>query len=125
MIVEPSIVVAMIGLLTAPFAAWVSWILSKRKTDNDIGTSIVVASADAVEAIRSVMDSLKLELAEAKKELTEFKAHNKELELSLKVLQAQNETLLEQNLLLANEIALLKNQVDRFPSVHELPQRDN
>ncbi len=122
---EPSIVVAIIGLLTAPFAAWVSWILSKRKTDNDIGTSIVVASADAVEAIRSVMDSLKLELAETKKELAEFKVQNKELESSLKILQAQDEVLLEQNTKLADEISYLKKHVDRFPSAHELPQRDN
>lgn len=111
---ETSIVIALITLITAPIAAFVAWILNKRKNKADLAGTIALASGEAVDAIKDVMASLREELKETKHELAEFKLQNKELESSLKALHEQNKVLLEQNGLLAWEIAELKKQVDRF-----------
>lgn len=111
---EPSIVVALMGLLSAPIAAFVGFRLNKQKTDTDISNSIATASGDAVEAIKEVMTSLAAELRETKVELGEFKKQNREMEKSLHQLNEQNETLMSQNKKLAQEINDLRLQIDRL-----------
>lgn len=114
MSVETSVIIAVIGILGAPFAAWVGWLLNKKKTGTDISGSIAVASGSAVDAIRDVMDSLREELKATKEELAKFKIQNKLLEESLEKLHDQNALLLEQNEFLALEIASLKKEIDRI-----------
>jgi len=109
-----SVLVAIIGLLAAPVAAWTSWVLTKKQTSADISASLVVASAGAVDAIKDVMDTLKEELATTKTELSAFRRHNAELEASLRELHEQNLLLISQNENLANEIASLRFEVDRL-----------
>lgn len=111
---EPSIVIALIGLLSAPVAAVVGFRLNKKKSDTDISNSIANASGDAVEAIRVVMHELQEELRETKRELQEFKKQNRELEAGLGQLNKQNETLMNQNNKLADEIVELRKQIDRL-----------
>lgn len=109
---NPSVVVAVIALFAGPIAAFIGWLLNRRKTDTDISNSIATASGDAVAAIRSVMQTLEDELKETQRELSEFKAQNRELEASLKELRVQNEKLIEQNATLAAEILELRRLVD-------------
>jgi predicted nucleic acid-binding Zn-ribbon protein len=114
MLMEPSIVIALVTLLTAPIATLAAWALNRRKGKTDLAGSIALASGEAVDAIKEVMVTLREELQETKHKLEEFKLQNKELESSLRALHEQNKVLLEQNGMLAKEIAALKQQVDRF-----------
>lgn len=115
MVIEPIVIVAVLGLLGGPAAAaYVAWILNRRKMDNDISVSIAAASGDAVEAIRLVMDSLQDELKETQYELQAFKEQNQDLETSLRELAKQNENLIQENKNLANEIAELREQINRL-----------
>lgn len=111
---EPSIVVALMGLLSAPIAAFVGFRLNKKKSDTDISNSIASASGDAVGAIKEVMSSLAAELKETKNELGEFKKQNRAMENALHELREQNETLIDQNNKLAREIDDLRLQIDRL-----------
>lgn len=121
---EPSIVIALITLLTAPIATFAAWSINKRKAKSDVAGAIALASGEAVDAIKEVMASLREDLQATKKELENFKLQNKELESSLKALHLQNNVLLEQNGFLAKEISQLKQQVDRF-SLGDSQQNDN
>lgn len=113
---DVSIAVAIIGLLSAPFAAAAAWAANKKKVKADNQATIAAGAIDAVEAIKAVMSALHHELAETKVELLEFKRQNKELEHSLEALRDQNELLLQQNTQLTYEVAELKKQMDRFSS---------
>lgn len=112
--VEPSVYVALMGLLSAPIAAYVGFRLNKKKTDTDISNSIASASGDAVGAIKEVMTALAVELKETKNELAEFKKQNRAMENALHELKEQNETLIEQNNKLSKEIDDLRTQIDRL-----------
>lgn len=119
---QTSLIIAIITLITAPLAAWVAWLLTRKKTEAERQGAIASGAVDAVEAIKEVMESLHEQLEETKKELTEFKKQNKELEISLVQLKAQNEQLITQNKLLAEEVAELKIQMDRFSTTHDQSQ---
>lgn len=112
MTVEPNVVVAVLSLLAAPVAAFVGYMLNRKKSDTDISNSIATASGDAVDAINEVMKSLRDELKETKQDLILFKAQNKNLEDSLDELHKQNKRLMEQNQTLAAEILELRKLVE-------------
>ncbi len=109
---EPNVVVAVLSLLAAPVAAFVGYMLNRKKSDTDISNSIATASGDAVDAINEVMKSLRDELKETKQDLILFKAQNKNLEDSLDELHKQNKRLMEQNQTLAAEILELRKLVE-------------
>lgn len=109
---EPNVIVAVLSLLAAPVAAFVGYMLNRKKSDTDISNSIATASGEAVDAINDVMKSLRDELKETKQDLIVFKAQNKNLEESLDELHKQNKQLMEQNQTLAAEILELRKLVE-------------
>lgn len=112
--IEPSVIIAIITLFSAPIATIVAWTVSRRKQHTDVASSIAHASGEAVDAIRDVLESLRLELDDTKKELEMFKKMNDELQKSLTSLKEQNIVLLKQNALLASEILELRNSITDF-----------
>ena len=110
---DPVVIVAVLGLFAAPFAAMITWLLNRKKRVLDGNSSIAAATAVAVDAIQDVMESLRIDLTSARSDMAEFKIQNRELEHSLKNLKEQNERLLEENKKLSREIELLKIQINR------------
>ena len=108
------IIVAAIGMLAAPFASWITWLLNKNKRRNESTRSIAKATSVAVDAIQDVMESLRLDLATAKTDMAEFKIQNQELEKSIRELKEQNEALLKENIKLSEEIDQLREQINRM-----------
>ena len=88
------IILAVISLLAAPFAAWITWILNRRKRKTDVSSSLVNASTAAVDALKDVLEELRIELADAKSEIEELKDINKRLEAAVEELTTQNKLLL-------------------------------
>lgn len=90
------IILAVISLLAAPFAAWITWILNRRKRKTDVSSSLVNASTAAVDALKDVLEELRIELADAKSEIEELKDINKRLEAAVEELTTQNKLLLRE-----------------------------
>lgn len=53
--------IAIIGLISAPFAAFTSWLLGRGQRKRDKSTSSVSAANDAVEALQRAMTELREE----------------------------------------------------------------
>lgn len=90
------IILAVISLLAAPFAAWITWILNRRKRKTDVSSSLVNASTAAVDALKDALEELRIELADAKSEIEELKDINKRLEAAVEELTTQNKLLLRE-----------------------------
>ena len=95
---EPVIIVAAIGLLAAPLASILTWLLNRKK-DSLLGTSaLVTASGDAVDAMKDALASVREELLHTKDALDKLKT--------------QNEQLLDDNARLHAEMNRLRNLVE-------------
>ncbi len=85
---EPVIIVAAIGLLAAPLASILTWLLNRKK-DSLLGTSaLVTASGDAVDAMREALIAVRKELEHTKAELEQTKRQLDVLRSQLEIMAA-------------------------------------
>lgn len=93
---EPAVVIAIIGVLAAPVAAVITWMLNRKKHIADIYNALSESSQTAVETMQMTMQELRLELVEARQKIEELIAENALLREDLAALKNQNEQLIQQ-----------------------------
>jgi FtsZ-binding cell division protein ZapB len=91
---EPTILVAIIGVLAAPFAALITWMLNRKKHIADIYTALSESSQTAVETMQLTMNELRTELEEARRKIDDLIAENELLRHDLHELKRQNQDLM-------------------------------
>lgn len=93
---EPAVVIAIVGVLAAPLAAVITWMLNRKKHIADIYNALSESSQTAVETMQMTMQELRLELVEARQKIEELIAENALLREDLAALKTQNEQLMSQ-----------------------------
>lgn len=93
---EPTILVAIIGVLAAPFAALITWMLNRKKHIADIYAALSESSQTAVETMQLTMNELRIELEEARRKIDDLIAENELLRNDLHELKAQNNRLINE-----------------------------
>ena len=93
---EPTILVAIIGVLAAPFAALITWMLNRKKHIADIYSALSESSQTAVETMQLTMNELRIELEEARRKIDDLIAENELLRNDLHELKNQNVKLLSE-----------------------------
>jgi archaellum component FlaC len=91
---EPTILVAIIGVLAAPFAALITWMLNRKKHIADIYTALSESSQTAVETMQLTMNELRIELEEARRKIDDLIQENELLRYDLHELKKQNQDLI-------------------------------
>lgn len=91
---EPTILVAIIGVLAAPFAALITWMLNRKKHIADIYAALSESSQTAVETMQLTMNELRTELEEARRKIDDLIEENELLRGDLRELKVQNERLM-------------------------------
>ena len=89
--------VAIIGVLAAPIAAFVTWFLNRKKNFADLYSVLSESSQTAVETMQLTMQELRIELVEAKDKIEELIKENELLRADLHELKLQNEQLISEN----------------------------
>ena len=103
--------VAIIGVLAAPIAAFVTWFLNRKKNFADLYSVLSESSQTAVETMQLTMQELRIELVEAKDKIDELIKENELLRGDLHTLKKQNEQLLLENRALEKKIEDLSKQI--------------
>ena len=93
---DSSMIIAIIGVLAAPIAAFFTWFLNRKKHLADIYSVIAGASGEAVETMQMTMQELRHELQEARQKIEELISENELLRQDLYALKCQNEQLMDQ-----------------------------
>lgn len=93
---DSSMILAIIGVLAAPIAAFFTWFLNRKKHIADIYNVIAGASGEAVETMQATMQELRHELIDARQKIEELISENELLRQDLFALKCQNEKLMEQ-----------------------------
>lgn len=93
---DVSIVVAIIGVLAAPVAAFVTWLLNRKKHIADIYNALSESSQNAVETMQLTMHELRIELTEAREKIDQLISENELLRDDLRSLRKQNTDLIKQ-----------------------------
>ena len=103
---DPAILIAIIGVLAAPFAALITWMLNRKKHIADIYSALSESSQTAVETMQLTMNELRIELEEARRKIDDLIAENELLRKDLSELKTQNIQLL-------NEIRELRSSYEK------------
>jgi len=93
---EPGIIIAIIGVLAAPFAALITWLLNRKKNVAEIYNALSESSQTAVETMQLTMNELRIELEEARRKIDALIVENELLRQDLHDLKDQNVKLMTQ-----------------------------
>lgn len=96
--------IAMIGVLAAPIAAFVTWFLNRKKNYAELYNVLSESSQTAVETMQLTMGELRLELIQARNKIEELIVENAALRDDLRELKVQNERLMRENKSLESKI---------------------
>ena len=91
------VLVALISVLAAPIAVFITWMVNRKKHVADIYGVLASSSQSAVETMRVAMDALHEELIEANKKIDI-------LQKEIVQLRHQNNLLLEENHILHDKV---------------------
>jgi uncharacterized protein (DUF3084 family) len=123
---ETTIIIAVIGVLAAPLAALITWLLNRRKHISEIYNMLSESSQTAVETMQMTMQELRIELTEAREKIDELVQENAHLRKDMKELKEINIRLLDENQKLKNQLDDLTTTMNRLhASDSEFEQRDN
>ena len=125
---ETPVIVAIIGVLAAPVAAFITWFVNRKKHIADIYASLSESSQTAVETMQMTMTTLHDELLDAKVKIESLITENELLRQDLRELKNQNILLLEENKALRSKIDQIGIQMSNFKtesSDKPLSQHDN
>lgn len=101
---DVSIIVAIIGVLAAPVAAFATWFVNRKKHIADIYSALSESSHNAVETMQVTMQELRIELVDAKDKIEELIHENESLRDDLRELKIQNGALMKENVALKDKI---------------------
>jgi DNA repair ATPase RecN len=113
---ETPIIVAIIGVLAAPVAAFFTWFVNRKKHIADIYAALSDSSQTAVETMQMTMKTLHDELIDAKQKIDSLITENELLRADLRELKDQNIMLLQENKALRSKIDSISDQMNDFHS---------
>jgi DNA repair ATPase RecN len=113
---ETPVIVAIIGVLAAPVAAFFTWFVNRKKHIADIYAALSDSSQTAVETMQMTMKTLHDELIDAKQKIDSLITENELLRADLRELKDQNIVLLEENKALRKKIDSISDQMNDFHS---------
>lgn len=125
---ETPVIVAIIGVLAAPVAAFITWFVNRKKHIADIYSALTESSQSAVETMQMTMETLHHELKEARERIEELISENILLREDLLELKNQNILLLQENKELRTKIDQIGIQMSNFhpeSSDKQSSQHDN
>jgi chromosome segregation ATPase len=109
-----ALVAILVGLLAAPVAAVVTFMLNRKKTGSEILGSITDASQTAIESVTSALDVVNDQLEEVRKE-------NMLLHDDICELKEQNKQLIKENEVLRKDLYALKKQNEQLMiQIHDM-----
>lgn len=108
---DAPIIVAIVGILAAPIASFVTWFLNRKKHVADFYNAVSESSQMAVETMQMTMTELRTELIQAKDKIEELIRENAALRDDLRELKIQNERLMRENKSLENKIEELYQHI--------------
>ena len=111
---EAPIIVAIVGVLAAPVASFVTWFLNRKKHVADFYNAVSESSQMAVETMQMTMHELRIELIQAKDKIDELIKENVALRDDLKELKVQNERLMKENKSLEGKIEELYQHIKGY-----------
>ena len=111
---ETPIIVAIIGVLVAPIAAFFTWFVNRKKHIADIYAALSESSQTAVETMQMTMTTLHKELLDATAKIDALIIENELLRKDLLELKNQNSQLLYENKALRVKIDQISKQMDSF-----------
>ena len=111
---ETPVIVAIIGVLAAPVAAFFTWFVNRKKHIADIYAALSESSQTAVETMQMTMTTLHDELLDAKSKIESLIEENELLRADLRELKNQNVILLEENKNLRSKIDNISKQMNDF-----------
>lgn len=91
------VIVAIIGLLAAPLAALIGWLVNRKKNVADITNALMESSHHAVETMQTTMETLHDELQKAHIKIDALIEENIRMQDEIKELRHQNSLLLDEN----------------------------
>ena len=101
---DTGILIAIIGILAAPMAAVITWLLNRKKHISEIYNALSESSQAAVETMQMTMQELRIQLVEAKEKIEELISENEALRDDLRELKTQNDLLMKENSELKDKI---------------------
>jgi regulator of replication initiation timing len=113
---ETPVIVAIIGVLAAPVAAFFTWFVNRKKHIADIYAALSDSSQTAVETMQMTMKTLHDELIDAKQKIESLITENELLRADLRELKDQNIMLLQENKALRSKIDSISDQMNDFHS---------
>lgn len=111
---ETPVLVAIIGVLAAPVAAFFTWFVNRKKHIADIYSALAESSQSAVETMQMTMETLHDELKEAKERIEDLISENILLRQDLLELKEQNTELIRENKELRLKIDQISQQMTDF-----------
>lgn len=87
------LIAALIGILAAPLAVFVTWMANRKKHMADIYGVLTTSSQAAVETMQTAMDTLHEELEHAVRKIEHLETQIEKLRNENKMLLAENTTL--------------------------------
>lgn len=111
---ETPVLVAIIGVLAAPVAAFFTWFVNRKKHIADIYSALAESSQSAVETMQMTMETLHDELKEAKERIEDLISENILLRQDLLELKEQNTELIKENKELRLKIDQISQQMTDF-----------
>lgn len=113
-----AIIIAILGLLAAPIAAFITWMTNRKKNVGDIYATLTDSAQNAIEYMQSTMETLHDELESANTKIETLIQENQRLTEEISKLRQQNLLLLQENHELHRKIDDLARA---FQSTGELP----
>ena len=108
---DAPIIVAVIGILAAPIASFVTWFLNRKRHVADFYNAVSESSQMAVATMQMTMHELRIELVEAKEKIDNLISENELLREDLGVLKNQNERLMQENKYLEKKMEQLYQHI--------------
>lgn len=92
-----AVIIAVIGLLAAPVASFITWLANRKKSIGDIYATLTDSAQSAVETMQNTMEALHDELNAAQAKIEILIQENQKMQEELSKLRQQNLLLLEEN----------------------------
>lgn len=92
-----ALIIAIIGLLAAPIASFITWMANRKKNVGDIYATLTDSAQAAIEYMNTTMDTLHDELIVAQEKIEELILENQKMQAEISKLRQQNLLLLQEN----------------------------
>ena len=117
-----AIIIAVIGLLAAPIAAFITWLANRKKNVGEIYATLSDSAQTMVEAMQVTMETLHEELLAAQAKIEVLIQENQKMQAEISKLRQQNLLLLQENHSLhqkIDDLVSILHDTGEFPAISD------